>query len=133
MDTIGFTARLNNMKPWRVVPFTIFAVWGGGPLRIESADGHRQDKADLVVRRAWNVRMLEYYLTEGQPWSRWHFAIQWPLQISFHWFTHAAAVGTFPEPAPWLGLKHLIVGYGPLVRTTDAKYHWKFFLGGSWK
>lgn len=97
---------------WRKYPRVLFAVRSKqGVFRAESLKGDGQN----VARVLWNTDIWlssphdefvevfdEGYLSRIQYWCRWHFAIQWPLMISFHFYPKAADVPKFGEPRPEL-------------------------------
>lgn len=106
---------------WRGVPKVIFALRGAGEWRYES-------DAEL-----WKGE-TGIYLSRVQYYCRWHVALQWPLQLSFHWYWHAADVPTAPDRPKDLSMKKLVFGYGPTHRDSDTVYWFpSFFLGGTWK
>lgn len=81
---------------WRKIPLVLFAVRGKGCWRWEHSDNHSEvyDFSERII----NDRTLgksSYYLSRCQYYSRWHFAIQWPLMISFHFYFKASDV---PDP-----------------------------------
>lgn len=114
---------------WRKTPITLFAIKGFGRWRMENDlseiaifDRHRCD--------SWP----DWYLSRVQYWCRWHFAVQWPLQITFHRYWNATDVPTYPDRPKDMSMKKMIFAYGPTHRDTDLVY-WlmSFFVGGVWK
>lgn len=87
-------------RKWRKCPTVIFAIKGQGPWRIESLDGmdtsiEFPDRKFLFFPRIESSAastMTTFYLTRVQYWTRWHFALQWPLFISFHRYKSQADV-----------------------------------------
>lgn len=105
---------------WREIPIVLFAIKGKGPWRWEDADSDRElldyssgcmANGDLTKAR-WILSRVQYY-------CQWHFAIQWPLQVTFHIKDR--------NGVPWFV-------YGPIHRDAD-KVYWllSFFLGHTWK
>jgi hypothetical protein len=104
---------------WRLVPCTLFAMKGNGPWRFEG------------IMRDGKVR---FYRSRAQYWTRWHVALQWPLQLTFHWYWRAADVPTTDTRPQNLNIKKLVFGYGPVHRDADDVYWFpSFYLGGTWK
>lgn len=65
---------------WRTVPKLLFAIGGKGLWRYESIFGFN---GSLHSVRSLDI-FPDFYLSRCQYWKRWHFAVQWPLMISFH-------------------------------------------------
>lgn len=98
---------------WRPFPKVLFAIKSKeGYFRIETGypDGSSKDCA-YDARYIWNENVWhvdnsdphtdvfsEGYLSRIQYWCRWHFAIQWPLMVSFHFYPKAADVPKYGEP-----------------------------------
>ena len=78
---------------WRQFPFVLFAVGGDGPWRYESQDGSATSYKQLNTGNNWYLSRIQYY-------KRWHFAIQWPLMVSFHFYFKAINVPTPENPHP---------------------------------
>lgn len=116
---------------WRKYPKTLFMVGGKGPWRIES---DLDDSAINLPGVSWFVDARYCYLSRVQYWKRWHFAVQWPLQISFHAYWRAEDVPVYPKRPKDTTIKDMIFAYGPIHRDADVVY-WllSFFVGGSWK
>ena len=72
------------LRKWRPKPFVVFAVCGKGSWRLEKLSG---GQASCPGKRFFLENLDgEYYLSRIQPWTRWHFAILWPLSIQFRVF-----------------------------------------------
>lgn len=116
---------------WRKYPKIIFAVGGKGSWRFETEHG------ELIL---FTLDMLEHtgakdiaYLSRIQYYKRWHFAIQWPLMISFHFYLKESDVPSPVEPRPELDGK-LWFGYWNHF-DADLVY-WMVtsaYLGRGWK
>lgn len=124
---------------WRSTPLTIFAIHGKGPFRLER-DGHPDaalDEAPGRFRTLWMAGSNTenaYYFSRVQYWTRWHFAVQWPFQITFHAYWRAKDVPNYPDRPRDLTIKDVFFVYGPIHRDAD-KVYWigSFFIGGGWK
>lgn len=66
---------------WRKAPVVLLKIGGQGVWRYESTGE-------------------EQYLSRVQYYKRWHFAIQWPLMVSFHVYFHQKDVPIFGDPRP---------------------------------
>lgn len=113
---------------WRKYPKVLFAVKGNGPWRVESdiEDSLKYKQTFLINKQMYAFKHLGYiddilsleshwgYLSRIQYYTRWHFAIQWPLMFSFHVYFKAKDV-----PIP-----------GELRKDTDGKlfyFYWNHF------
>lgn len=94
---------------WRKYPKVLIALKGDGPFRLEYKDGDvDNNEKRLMNRKLWVYRQIDGrtiecmpgYLSRIQYWTRWHFAIQWPFMVSFHFYPNAADVPKFKEPRP---------------------------------
>ena len=85
----AFGPRSNHWwAKWRRNPIVLFSTFGSGDSRWEN---------DMMTIRAQNKTIWWYnpgsdigsafYLSAIQYWSSWHFQLQWPLFIAFHWST----------------------------------------------
>lgn len=120
---------------WREIPKVLFAIKGKGPWRWEYTDGSIElfDYEGPVLRDK-TLGASKFYLSRVQYYTRWHFAIQWPLQLTFHiyWKERSIpAIGGRPSNA---SLKTMLFVYGPTHRDADIVY-WilSFFIGGTFK
>lgn len=97
---------------WRKYPKVLFAICDKkATFRFENEQG---DGVDMEWRHIlWNTEPTIWrsingpvwdiqpaYLSRIQYWSRWHFAIQWPLMISFHFYPKAADVPRYKDARP---------------------------------
>ncbi len=93
---------------WRKYPKLLFAIGGGGLWRWEG-------KYPRLLLRLHNAEPREeIYLSRIQYYKRWHFAVQWPLTVSFHFYFKAKDV-------PWNQFQ---------VGQTDGKllyFYWNHF------
>ncbi len=102
---------------WRKYPKVLFAIKSrDGYFRIETAypDGSSSDCA-YIAKTLFNTDVYHVnnynphcavisqgYLSRIQYWCRWHFAVQWPLMISFHFYPKASDVPLYGQPRPEL-------------------------------
>lgn len=117
---------------WRNNPVTVLAIGGKGPWRGESDyAGERTGNEGNWI--GWHD-MAPYYLSRIQYWKRWHLAINWPLQVTFHIYWRAEDVPVYPNHPKDTTIKDMVFGYGPIHRDADRVY-WllSFFFGGAWK
>ncbi len=85
------------LRKWRKKPFVILAICGQGSWRLERLSGG--EASAPRQRLFWTGLEGEYYLSRVQPWTRWHFAILWPLSIQGRFFPKKEDV----VPAGWNG------------------------------
>lgn len=119
---------------WRAVPKILFAIKGKGAWRWE------HDVADEVIDyeegilRDKSLTRSSYYLSRVQYYCRWHFAIQWPLQVSFHYYWNKDVMPRSPIRTGDTTWRDMLFIYGPTHRDADRVY-WilSFFIGGTWK
>lgn len=111
---------------WRHYPKVLFAVCDSiSTFRYENEQGEDLDigwrrflwNTDVQIWKTstsfdgaplWNIQPA--YLSRIQYYSRWHFAIQWPLMISFHFYGKRDDVPVWGELKPDLDGK-LLFGY----------------------
>lgn len=77
---------------WRLYPKVLFAVGGGGPWRWECVHRAQPDIHDYNTNPKTGGQPAFYYLSRIQYYKRWHFAIQWPLIFTFHFYPKAKDV-----------------------------------------
>ena len=115
---------------WRATPIVLFAARGKGRWRMEN------DEIELGLNDRHKCDgWPNWYLSRIQYWTRWHVAVQWPLQISGHIYWKAEDVPAFPNrPRKDMGITELFYFYGPIHRDAD-KIYWlmSFFFGGGFK
>lgn len=96
---------------WRKYPKVLIAFKGDGPFRFETDGWDSVYYADhlfneeVYAYRDINEMLGEYkegYLSRIQYYTRWHFAIQWPLMVSFHFYPKASDVPIYGKPRPEL-------------------------------
>lgn len=112
---------------WRKYPRVLWAVGGEGTWRYENEDG---EYTPLFPPLGLG---LTYYLSRQQLYKRWHFAIQWPLMISFHFYPRAADVPRPNEPHSDLDGKVWFFYWGHF--DADLVY-WmvtSMYVGKNWK
>lgn len=132
---------------WRKYPKVLFAIKSkDGYFRIET-DNPRgpgdcaYDARYLFNESVWHVDnsdphtdvFSEGYLSRIQYWCRWHFAIQWPLMVSFHFYPKSSDVPKYGEIRPELDGK-VVFGYWNHF-DADLVY-WMItsgYLGRNWK
>lgn len=78
---------------WRKYPKVIFAIGGDGLWRYESEEMDMTSYNQLKTGNGWYLSRVQYY-------KQWHFAVQWPLMVSFHRYDHAddVPIPGFPRP-----------------------------------
>lgn len=116
---------------WRMTPITLFVKGGDkGVWRYEndSIDAGFSDGLAKALPRDIGL----WYLSRIQYWKRWHLAVQWPLQVTFHFYRNSSDVPTYPNRPT--GNEKMFFAYGPTHRDAD-KVYWLFgfFAGGCWK
>jgi len=127
---------------WRKYPKVLFAIKGKGPFRIETEGWSSVYEAGYLFNEdVWAYQDIdpnlgeyaEGYLSRIQYYTRWHFAIQWPLMISFHFYPKVEDVPVYGQPRPELDGK-LWFGYW---NHFDADLiYWMVtsgYLGKNWK
>lgn len=122
---------------WREIPITLFAIKGEGRWRFER--DYNPEQPDAVLEMALNDRKRiakfpGWYLSRIQYWTRWHLAVNWPLQVTFHMYWRDADVPAFPERNGKMTIKDMVYVYGPTHRDAD-KIYWilSFVFGGDFK
>lgn len=114
---------------WRKYPVEVFKIGGNGPWRYETLGG------DFVLSTGASLALVsgDSYLSRIQYYKRWHFAIQWPLLVSFHFYKKAEYVPRYGEPLPELDGKLLFFYWNHF--DADLVY-WmltSIFIGNGWK
>ncbi len=84
---------------WRKYPIVLFGIKGAGVWRFEYDGGDIIDENVEYLRLAGKDKC---YLSRIQYYTRWHFAVQWPLMISFHFYPKAEDVPVYGQPRPEL-------------------------------
>jgi len=120
---------------WREIPMTLFAIRGEGDWRVENTDGSKV--WDIVT---WRIKSLnifaksyEYYLSRIQPWTRWHFALMWPLGIHWSIIWREKDVVKYPKYKSNFGIKKMFAGYLGWIRDSDKIYKPKLYIGGNFE
>jgi hypothetical protein len=136
---------------WREWPKTILAVRSKqGVFRMESETWER----DSAIEGAYEERVIENenmymfkdipelpgvvdvsraYLSRIQYYTRWHFQIQWPFMVAFHFYFKAADVPEWGKPRPDTDGK-LFYCYFGAHRDADKVYWFpSAFVGLVWK
>lgn len=99
--TFAFSYRCTEWwAKWRKIPKVLIAVKGKGQWRFEQHNSPDDVGGEnwtffgsyLPVFREFYGGDTEWYLSRIQYYTRWHFAIQWPLMISFHFYFKASDV-----------------------------------------
>lgn len=117
---------------WRKYPKVLFAVAGKGFWRFEDKEGY----SVLSTEDRWYVLNQDFspdYLSRIQYYLRWHFSIQWPLMITFHFYPKAKDVPFPGELRPDLDGK---VWFGYLNHFDADFVYWMVtsaYLGRNWK
>lgn len=104
---------------WRAYPVTLFTIGGKGPWRWESAP--------------LNPGFI--YFSRIQYWTRWHFQVQWPFMIAFHfYFNEKDVMVPTISPNGASVTNKLIYFYVGASYDQDAVYWFPaIFIGGTWK
>lgn len=119
---------------WRALPKVLLAIGGKGTWRWEYDDGSQPELSEWGKTPLKLDAPVNYYLSRVQYWKRWHFAVQWPLQITFHVYWRASDVPTAFTRPDTLGISKFFSAYGPVSRDADRVYWFPgFFVGGEWK
>lgn len=112
---------------WRKYPIVLFAIGDKSSWRLES------DKQYYVYTFYPKGDLGNWYLSRIQYYKRWHFAIQWPLMVSFHFYPKAEDVPKCGEPRPDLDGRLWFAYWGHF--DADLVY-WMFtsaYIGRNWK
>lgn len=120
---------------WRTFPMTLIALRGPGRFRFEKDDMEVVQWDESPFSFIFNADFHDHYLSRIQYYCRWHIAVQWPLQISAHWYWRDTfEMPKFPNRPADTTIKDMIFVYGPIHRDGDVVY-WllSFFIGGAWK
>lgn len=134
---------------WREYPKTLLAIRSRqGVFRAETEGWERDSSWDSVWDIRWlfnddvyayrelEVPIVEYkqgYLSRIQYYARWHFQIQWPFMIAFHFYFKAKDVPKYGEPRPNTDSK-LFYFYFGAHRDSDKVYWFpSAFAGLVWK
>lgn len=132
---------------WREWPTTLFAIRAKeGFFRIETEtferdssreDNHNQTKFVMEnnIRAVfWNGldgkerEITRAYLSAIQYWTKWHFAVLWPLHIQFSYYIDD--VPSFPAKAGDRRVVYIRIG---ARRDADKVYWWpSLFIGLTW-
>jgi hypothetical protein len=115
-------------RGWRKYPKVLFAVGGQGVWRIEHGNG------DSI---GYTLDILRYvkdaYLSRIQYYKRWHFAIQWPLIITFHVYFKAKDVPVYGQPKEDLDGKLFFFYWNHFDADLIYWMLTSFFIGFVWK
>ncbi len=115
---------------WRRFPVTLFAIGGNGPWRIESD----HDEFHLPAKTFFMASGRHAYLSRVQYWKRWHLAVQWPLQITFHCYWNAADVCAPRHRPEGMSIRKMFNIYFPSHRDSDAVIWFPSIgIGGTFK
>lgn len=119
---------------WREIPIVLFAIRGKGQWRWEYTNGlfeMTEGSTTLTKKDSDNV-IYNYYLSRVQYFTRWHFQIQWPFVVSFHFYFSQKSVPTFPTRTDTDN--KLFYCYFGAHRDSDQIYWFpSAFLGLTWK
>jgi hypothetical protein len=119
---------------FRELPRTLILLSGNGDLRYENTDGTVitclcKTKAGVL----FNMEPTACYLSRIQPWTRFHFALMWPLAIHWSLIWRSRDVVKYPKYQSVFGIKKMFAGYLGWVRDSDKIYKPKFFVGGNFE
>ena len=115
---------------FRELPKVLFMCWSqnSGQLRYENTDGTKIKTQTMLIVEAPN-----FYLSRIQPWTRWHFALMWPLALHWSIIWRAKDVVTYPTYKSDFGITKGFMGYLGWIRDSDRIYKPKCFLGGNFE
>jgi hypothetical protein len=123
-----FSYRCSGIFKWRKYPKVLLAIGPANLWRIEN------DTSDEVTPRSFLKHIPEgWYLSRIQYYTRWHFAVQWPLMISFHFYFKAEDVPVYGQERPETDGKLIFFYWNHF--DADLVY-WmitSIFLGATWK
>lgn len=120
---------------WREFPTTLLALKGDGPYRLESSDGNDEfgDGDDRYIgllgwKPTYPYKNERVYLSAIQYWCKWHFQIQWPFFIAFHYY-----IDDVPKPPERAGDRRVLYFRFGARRDADRVYWFpSLFIGLSW-
>lgn len=95
---IGGMPPLPLLAKWREYPIVLFGIFGPGKMRFEDSLTTR-DRVEPVRTLVWYnpEKKDKMFLTRVQYYCRWHFFLQWPLYLNFHWYRKKEYVPTHPN------------------------------------
>jgi len=114
---------------WRKYPMVLFAIGSKGLWRFET-------KYTEYMMDTPHLRMAgspDSYLSRIQYYKRWHFAVQWPLMISFHLYPKMTDVPKYGESVSELDGK---VWFGYWGHYDADSVYWmitSMYVGKNWK
>lgn len=128
---------------WRQQPIVLFAI-ARGTLRIETIDGTMRGPYDfatvkkprqVLVMADFGINDQPAFLSRIQPFCRWHFAIHWPLLITWSVFWKEKDVEQFDaHNYKKRTIKELFCGYlGAKYDSVDQYFKISVSAGGSWE
>jgi hypothetical protein len=118
---------------WRTYPKKLFLIFGTGRLRLESSNGDLIISCSDYANWARTSPPTRVYLSRIQPWCRWHFALLWPLGLTWHIFWNKKDIAKYPKYRSNFGLKKLFAGYLGWIRDGDKIYKPSLFCGGNFE
>lgn len=123
---------------WRKYPKVLFAIAGEGFWRFEAGNEPYTTADDTCIstdgrRYILNEEFSPDYLSRIQYWTRWHFAIQWPLMISFHFYPKANDVPVPGEVRPELDGKLWYAYWGHYDADNVYWMLLSMYIGRNWK
>lgn len=90
----------NRLFRWRKYPKLLLGIGGQGVWRWEPVIPHTPEIYDRNNNPLSGGQPSFYYLSRIQYYKRWHFAIQWPLIISFHAYFRNEDVPVYGKERP---------------------------------
>lgn len=118
---------------WRKMPIILIALRGSGLWRWEGENSDGVFEAKKFLFGSLKSGGVPFYLSRVQYYARWHFSIQWPLMITFHFYPKAKDVPKPNEPRPELDGKLWFAYWNHF----DADFvYWmftSFFVGRTFK
>lgn len=124
---------------WRDIPKTLVAFKGKGMWRFENTDGSKVCSYEHRIAQCSNkhgdfhMEECNFYTSRIQPWTRWHFALMWPLGIHWSIIWRSKDVVKYPRYQSNFGIKKMIAGYLGWVRDSDKIYKPKLYIGGNFE
>lgn len=116
----------------RELPKTLFAVRGKGLWRLENTDG--SNISPLGWRIIWfgSPKIFPtHYLSRIQCWCQFHFAIQWPLFVQFHFIWKKEDVPSYPIYRSDFGIKKMVNAHAGYKKDGDRWHILTAFCGGN--
>lgn len=129
---------------WHEFPITSFALKYKGMWRLENTDGTIFNSESRNVLFDWigyiikdygpGKRVGEFlYLSRIQPWTRWHFSINWPFFVNFHLIYRVKDIVEYPEYRSDFGIGKMFTFYFGWKRDSNKVYIPTIYGGGNFE